>query len=531
MQKKIWFKNKRGERLGGVLHIPRTWKQKSGIVVCHGYNDGKDHFFHKDICKKAAQAGMMALRFDFSGQGESEGNFEKMTYTRYLSDVKSAIDVLDKKGVKKIGLVGWSMGGALASLTATRDKRVWACIGIAPVSKIYQTHYRIWKEQNRKTGKNYLLVKDINNPKVIYKIGKTFINDAKKYDLLKEAPQIYQPTCYIIGGRDPVIKKEEVKAVYNRIGCDAKEYHVLSKADHLFTGHEKKLVNLSVGFCKKYLTRETSHIIVAALKHKDKILILKRSSKVSYYPGYWHIVAGYINDNDPLRQAYSEIEEETGFKKKQLKLLAQSKKYQSQKDSFLSQHTWIVHPFMFETNSSKVKLDWEHTEYRWINPEDFPKHRHVPLMDETIQELWGKAQGEDLSILLIDTSEFNLVRLYLKKSDKILKFEETIGSRERDTLLELISDWLQKNKVLVNYLNAVVVVRGPGPFTSVRVGVTIANTLSWSLKKPLYGFKKDKHFIPEKALQSISQKKVNSEKFVKPFYSQPPNITKPKNAR
>lgn len=115
-------------------------------------------------------------------------------------------------------------------------------------------------------------------------------------------------------------------------------------------------------------------VVTAFLKHKDKILLLKRSDECSTYPGKWSGVSGYLDDVDPLEQAYTEIKEETGLS---CNLLSKGKLFFVRDDDII----YSIYPFLFEVEG-KVRLNWENTEYRWVTPEE------IKSMD-TVPGLWG----------------------------------------------------------------------------------------------------------------------------------------------
>ncbi len=88
MQKKVFFENSSAERLAGILHTPKK-KTYAAAVICHGYGSSKDNKekWAEAFCKRE----MAALRFDFSGRGESKGAFEDMTISKLVDDLVSAI--------------------------------------------------------------------------------------------------------------------------------------------------------------------------------------------------------------------------------------------------------------------------------------------------------------------------------------------------------------------------------------------------------------------------------------------------------
>ena len=86
MEKDIYFNNSQNEKLSGVLHEPTTPNNK-GIILSHCFTCSKHQGILRKICENLTNAGYLVLRFDFSGNGESEGNFEDSTYSKEMSDL------------------------------------------------------------------------------------------------------------------------------------------------------------------------------------------------------------------------------------------------------------------------------------------------------------------------------------------------------------------------------------------------------------------------------------------------------------
>ncbi|MFA5070542.1 MAG: tRNA (adenosine(37)-N6)-threonylcarbamoyltransferase complex dimerization subunit type 1 TsaB [Patescibacteria group bacterium] len=132
--------------------------------------------------------------------------------------------------------------------------------------------------------------------------------------------------------------------------------------------------------------------------------------------------------------------------------------------------------------------------------------------------------------LAIDTSQHNKLIVGLKKERRIFFRKIAVEFNEAEKLLPLIDDLLKKSKSRLADLKAIFVAVGPGPFTSLRIGITIANTLAYSLKIPVIGFK-CREFKGIKEMLSKGEKRLSSKlksKFVFPFYGLAPHITKAK---
>lgn len=124
--------------------------------------------------------------------------------------------------------------------------------------------------------------------------------------------------------------------------------------------------------------------------------------------------------------------------------------------------------------------------------------------------------------LLIDsvagTPKVVLYKDCRKIDQAILVGDKTLS----ENLLILVDRMLKKNNLLPTDMTAILVNPGPGSYTGLRIGVTTANTLAFSLNIPILAV------TEENIGQEIKSFKVKSNKFncpVVPIYSQPPHIT------
>ncbi len=129
------------------------------------------------------------------------------------------------------------------------------------------------------------------------------------------------------------------------------------------------------------------HVVTCFLERDGKIMILRRSERVGTYRGKWAGVSGYIEPGStPQQQAWTEIREEAGLDRDDVELVQEGETLEVV-DSELSRK-WIVHPFRFEVlEPGKIRIDWEHTEAKWIAPEDIGRHHTVPRLLEAWQRV------------------------------------------------------------------------------------------------------------------------------------------------
>ncbi len=136
-----------------------------------------------------------------------------------------------------------------------------------------------------------------------------------------------------------------------------------------------------------YTNSDKAPVLTCFVKFKDKILILKRSKKVRTYQGKWNVVAGYLDEPKPIRKkVLEELKEELGIKKNNIIKIKIGASYKFFDPNI--KMTWLVYPILIELKKiPKIKIDWEHTEYKWIDPKDISKYDIVPKLDESLKRI------------------------------------------------------------------------------------------------------------------------------------------------
>jgi 8-oxo-dGTP pyrophosphatase MutT (NUDIX family) len=125
------------------------------------------------------------------------------------------------------------------------------------------------------------------------------------------------------------------------------------------------------------------NVVTSFLEHDGKILILRRSDKVRTMKHKWAGISGYMEENETtLERALKEIQEEVGLRKEDVKLVraAEPLEVPDVEQNIL----WIVHPHLFKTLNTNIRLDWEHDQHKWINPEEIANYDTVLMLKETL---------------------------------------------------------------------------------------------------------------------------------------------------
>jgi 8-oxo-dGTP pyrophosphatase MutT (NUDIX family) len=131
---------------------------------------------------------------------------------------------------------------------------------------------------------------------------------------------------------------------------------------------------------------EEREVVTSFLRNGGRILILRRSSEVGTYQGRWAGVSGYLEkDDQPITRALKELEEEVGLGTKDIQLIRSGEPLRvlDKKNDV----TWIVYPFLFESKTDVVTVDWEHREYKWVDPSELTSYETVPMLKETFDRV------------------------------------------------------------------------------------------------------------------------------------------------
>jgi pimeloyl-ACP methyl ester carboxylesterase len=118
--------------LSGVVHLPEpNGVRHAAFLVLHGFGSNKDGGGGKAVAALLTGLGYAALRFDFRGCGDSEGERGHVICHEQVRDTRNALSYLASRAdidPQRIGVVGQSFGAAVAVYSAGVDRRVAACI-------------------------------------------------------------------------------------------------------------------------------------------------------------------------------------------------------------------------------------------------------------------------------------------------------------------------------------------------------------------------------------------------------------------
>ena len=251
MEQPIHFYNQHGEKLAGSLHLPEK-HDGCGVVFGHCFTCSRHTRIIRETCDALAAEDFLALRFDFSGNGQSEGEFSKSTYSKQIAEMQEACGVILKKGVRRLGLAGHSMGAVIAVLTAPRIEAVKAvCTLAGRLTGLNAANFfsRRQIKELESTGKVSFTSRGRS-----LQLSKEFFADSKQYDLPEAVKSLKTPLMVVHGDADEIIPVEEAYEA-NLLNPERTDLAVISGADHMFSNDKlrSQIVKLVVKWFKEHL--------------------------------------------------------------------------------------------------------------------------------------------------------------------------------------------------------------------------------------------------------------------------------------
>ncbi len=236
-EESLRFKDSEGHSVASILAVPDAPTDRA-VILSHGFASQKNSTTNSVLTGHLVGQGLATFRFDFFGHGDSEGMFEDITVTIALDQVLRAIDLVSAKFYGRIGLVGSSFGGLIATLAAAR-RRDLVCLGLkCPVVdfgeelrlELGETGMAEWKA----TG----TVPDFTGAPGRVRLRYAFYEDALRHLGYDAAPHLTIPTLIVQGDADELIPLHQSRRLYEAMPITDKRLQILPGADHRFSRDE-----------------------------------------------------------------------------------------------------------------------------------------------------------------------------------------------------------------------------------------------------------------------------------------------------
>lgn len=236
MEERFSFLDLHGHRVASILTGPSGGTDKVA-VLCHGFLSSKTSSTNNALTRMLTGHDIATFRFDFFGQAESEGPFDQITVTVAVEQAIAAIDLMRRKGFRRIGLMGSSFGGLVSILTASQRTDL-ACLALkCPVVDFAEELRLELREDGMAKWKATDTIPDILGGPDRVKLQYGFYEDCLRRIAYDPARSITAPTVIVQGDQDEHVPLHQSRQLYEALRVK-KHLEMVSGADHQFTKGE-----------------------------------------------------------------------------------------------------------------------------------------------------------------------------------------------------------------------------------------------------------------------------------------------------
>ncbi len=272
---KVDFSSATGQKLMGRLELPTDQHPHNYALFAHCFTCNKNLIAVKNISRSLTSQGYAVLRFDFTGLGESEGDFADTNFSANVEDLVAAANFLKDHYQAPTLLIGHSLGGAAVIFAARILESVMAVATIgAPADPEHVTHLlKNSLDEIREQGEAIVTLSGRD-----FKIRKQFLDDLQDHSLEETVGTLRKPLLILHSPQDDTVGIKNAELIYTS-AHHPKSFVSLDGADHLLTQKEDSLYvgRVIAGWADRYLpAKEPFHLglntreqVVASLDAED----------------------------------------------------------------------------------------------------------------------------------------------------------------------------------------------------------------------------------------------------------------------
>jgi len=219
------IKNAHGETLDYTFHAGQE-NARNLLIIGHGVTGNKDRPFVVALAEAVAAEGLPVLRFSFSGNGSSDGDFRKSTISKEVEDLHAVVTAAHENGHRVI-YAGHSMGGAVGVLAAAADDRIRFLISLAGMVSTKAFYEREFGEETPDSG---CMWEEPSCP-----LSSTFKNDLESIvTTAPKASEVKVPWLLIHGTEDDVVPISDSQEIF-ALANEPKKLVEIPGANHVFS--------------------------------------------------------------------------------------------------------------------------------------------------------------------------------------------------------------------------------------------------------------------------------------------------------
>ncbi|WP_010483354.1 bifunctional alpha/beta hydrolase/OsmC family protein [Pseudomonas sp. S9] len=232
---KVEFTGSQGQQLAGLLELPNSLQPvKYYALFAHCFTCGKDIAAASRISRELADQGIAVLRFDFTGLGNSDGDFANTNFTSNVEDLVAAAKMLEAEYAAPKLIIGHSLGGAAVLSAVDKIPSLQAVATIAAPSTAHHVQHLFSSSKAEIEAQGQARVKLGTRE---FSIKKQLIEDLDQYTDLQHITRLRRPLIVFHSPIDSIVPVDEAAKIFTA-AKHPKSYVSLDQADHLLSKKE-----------------------------------------------------------------------------------------------------------------------------------------------------------------------------------------------------------------------------------------------------------------------------------------------------
>lgn len=228
-REKVTFINSRGIALSGVLEMPENDLPRAFAIFSHCFTCNKNLINVKFISEALSEKRIATLRFDFTGLGDSEGNFAETSFSTNIDDLISAAEFLRVNYQAPKLLVGHSMGGA-ATIAAAEKIDSAKAISVLGTPSTLDHIGRLFKDKLEEINTHGSALVDVAGRDI--EIGNTLVEDLKNHSITRILNRLAKPILILHSPQDETVSISHATEIF-MAARHPKSFIALDGMDHL----------------------------------------------------------------------------------------------------------------------------------------------------------------------------------------------------------------------------------------------------------------------------------------------------------
>lgn len=271
---KTSFKNRKGETLSARIELPIDQHPHNFAVFAHCFTCTKNLIAIRNIAHQLVKEGFGVMRFDFTGLGESEGEFKNTNFSGNVEDIEDAAQFLKEKFESPTLIIGHSLGGTAALFAASRIESVKAVATINSPSNPEHVQHLIKSsiDEIEESGKAAVNIGGRD-----FTIKRQFLDDLKNHSLKEIVRNFGKALLILHSPQDEIVKVKNAQDLFVA-AWHPKSFISLDGMDHMLSGQENSHYAGKVisGWALRYVDIpenkkiRSKHRVAASLDNQEK---------------------------------------------------------------------------------------------------------------------------------------------------------------------------------------------------------------------------------------------------------------------